>query len=242
MTITTPRRFYTTELAPCPYLDGLKEQRVLTTLRGEDSEAALSAFTEIGFRRSQTYLYRPACPSCRRCVPVRIVADRFEPSRRFRKVLRRNADLSWAVLPSVASEEQFELFHRYLAARHPDGSMMSMEWADYRAMLEDSPACTMIIEFRYADGRLAGVSLTDQLRNGLSGVYKFFDPIQSARSLGTFIILWHVQEAVRRKLPYVYLGYWVEGSKTMDYKADFQPAERLGIRGWQLFEPSSTGG
>lgn len=236
LTISTTRRFYTTEPGPCPYLDGRREQRIVTVLTGEDEDAALSAFTEIGFRRSQTYLYRPACPSCRRCVPVRIVVDAFEPSRRYRKILRRNADLSVELKPAIATEEQFELFSRYLGVRHAEGSMAHMDWQDYQAMLEDSPGCTMIAEFRYADGTLAAASLTDRLRNGLSGVYKFFDPEAKNRSLGTHVILWHVQAAAGMALPYVYLGYWVEGSATMDYKAQFQPLERLDTRGWRTWD------
>ena len=229
------RAFYTTEKAPCPYLPGRREQRLVTTL-GPDARASLSFFTELGFRRSQTFLYRPVCQGCSACVPVRIVAVRFQPSRTFRKVLQRNADLRIELKPPIATDEQYELFQRYQDARHELGSMRDMDRLDYAVMIEDAAASTLVMEARYPDGRLAAVSLTDRLSNGLSGVYKFFDPEAARRSLGTFVILWHISQARGEGLAYVYLGYWIKGSPTMDYKARFQPLERFDGATWRPME------
>ena len=234
------RRFYTTEPTACPYLPARTEQRVVTSLHGVDGEDGLSVLTALGFRRSQSWLYRPACPTCRACVPVRIVAGRFVPSRRYRKVLARNADLTVRCVPPRATDEQYELFHRYQAGRHAGGGMAQMDRGDFAAMVEDAAAGTFLAELRYADGRLAGVSLTDRLEDGLSGVYKFFDPEAARRSLGTFIVLWHIGKAVALRLPYVYLGYWIEGSRTMDYKRQFQPLERLTGRLWRPLPPAAA--
>lgn len=233
MSVTSPRRFYTTEPAACPYLPGRIEQRVVTSLLGADGDDGLSALTTLGFRRSQTWLYRPSCPGCRACVPVRIVVAGFVPSRRFKKVLARNADLSIQCVPPRATEEQFALFHRYQMGRHPDGGMAQMGRADFDAMIEDAAQGTFVAELRYPDGTLAAASLTDRLEDGLSGVYKFFAPDAARRSLGTFIVLWHAMKAAALQLPHVYLGYWIAGSRTMAYKAQFAPLEVLDGSSWR---------
>jgi len=225
-------RFYTTDLAPCPYLPDRRERRLVALLEPELGDRRLDLLTEAGFRRSQGFLYKPACPGCRACVPVRIVVDAFAPRRSFRRVLRRNADLAARELPARSTDEQFALFQRYLQHRHTDGGMVRMDRDAYREMVELAPASTRLIEFRDARGALVGVSLTDRLRTGLSGVYKFYDPELEPRSLGTFIILWHVEHARQLGLPYVYLGYWIALSRKMAYKARFAPLERLAGAAW----------
>ena len=235
------RAFYTTEAAPCPYLPNRREQRLVTTLL-PDAQSSLSHFAELGFRRSQSFLYRPMCDSCSACVPVRIVVAGFRPSRNLRKVLQRNDDLLVELKPAISTDEQFELFARYQAARHGHGSMREMNRLDYALMIEDAPGSTMVMEARFPDGRLAAVSLTDRLVNGLSGVYKFFDPDVPKRSLGTFVILWHVLAARGQGLPFVYLGYWVKGSPTMDYKVRFQPLERYDGKGWHAMVDAAPEG
>lgn len=225
--------YFSTDLAICPYLDQRFERRLVVSL---EDDAAVTSFDRLvlaGFRRSQKYAYRPTCPGCNACVPIRIPVEQFQMTRSWRRTLRRNADLNVAERPSKATEEQFSLFDRYLNSRHADGGMTSMGWNEYKAMIEDSPKNSQIVEWRYGDDRLAGVSITDRFSSGLSGVYKFFDPDEAKRSLGTMIILWHVQHAMELKLPYVYLGYWIAGSPKMDYKARFRPLEHLTSRGWQ---------
>jgi arginyl-tRNA--protein-N-Asp/Glu arginylyltransferase len=232
-------RFYSTDLAPCPYLPERQERRLVALVEGQESNERLDLLTEAGFRRSQSYLYKPVCPDCRRCVPVRIDVAGFQPGRSFRKVLARNSDLTASPVAAVATDEQFSLFNRYLRRRHQDGGMVRMDRAAYAEMVELAPGTTRLIEFRDRSGRLAGVSLTDFVRSGLSGVYKFFDPDLAQRSLGTFIILWHVEHARRIGLSYVYLGYWIGESRKMTYKARFAPLECLDGAFWRPFAPET---
>jgi leucyl-tRNA---protein transferase len=227
------QQFFSTELAPCPYLPGRAERRLVTSLDRADADHRHERLMQTGFRRAQRFAYRPACPGCRACVPVRIPVARFSLSRGWRRILRRNADLVACERPLLATEEQFALFSRYLAGRHAEGGMAAMSWADYRAMIDDSPVAGLVAEWRRADGSLIAVSLTDRCASGLSGVYKFFDPDEGRRSLGSLIVLWHVERARALGLPYVYLGYWIAGSAKMAYKARFRPLEQLTPDGWQ---------
>jgi arginine-tRNA-protein transferase len=234
--------FFATELAPCPYLSGRLERRLVTALDRPDPDRRHDQLILAGFRRAQSYAYRPACPGCRACVPVRIPVDRFRLTRSWRRILRHNADLVAEERESVATEEQFGLFRRYLIGRHAAGGMAAMSWADYRAMVNDSPVRCLVAEWRRPDGSLIAVSLTDRCATGLSGVYKFFDPDDARRSLGSLIVLWHVQRARELRLPYVYLGYWIADSVKMAYKARFQPLEQLTIDGWQPMPVESPPG
>ncbi|MGL5736235.1 MAG: arginyltransferase, partial [Beijerinckiaceae bacterium] len=200
------------------------------------------ALTHGGFRRSQTIAYRPACESCRACVSVRVCVHDFAPSRGFRRIIRRNADLVGAEVENHPSSEQYALFRRYIDARHGEGGMADMSVLDYAMMIEDSHVDTRLVEYRRrgpdtfitgrGEGDLIATVLVDRLRDGLSLVYAYYDPQMADRSLGSFIILDHIARARKRGLPYLYLGYWVQGSKTMDYKARFQPQERLRGSGW----------
>lgn len=237
-------RFYSTDISPCPYLPGRQERRLVALVGGpaEGERRRLDLLTEAGFRRSQGFLYKPVCPGCAGCVPVRVAVDRFRPARTFRKVLKRNADLVATETPARATPEQFALFRRYLASRHGDGGMVKMGWESYRDMVEVSLPSTRVVEFRDATGRLVGASLTDYIRSGLSGVYKFFEPGPEAdhRSLGTNTILWHIGRAAELGLPYVYLGYWIEECRKMAYKARFAPLERLEGAEWVPLELPGT--
>lgn len=228
--------FFSTELAPCPYLERNQERRLVLQLNARSADEQQDRLVLAGFRRSQTYAYRPTCPGCQACVPVRIPVQRFDFTRGWRRILRRNADLVVQERRPKATDEQFALFRRYLAGRHAEGGMASMGWDEYRSMVEDCPATTCIVEWRRADRSLIGLSITDQVKSGLSGVYKFFDPEEGRRSLGTQVILWHVQRALELDLAYVYLGYWIAESPKMEYKARFKPLERLAPGGWVPFE------
>ena len=236
----TPQ-FYLTAPSPCPYLPGKEERKVFTHLVGERAGELNDLLTHGGFRRSQSIAYRPTCDQCRACISVRVIADEFRPSRNFRKVLARNADIIGALRSAVPTSEQYSVFRAYLDQRHRHGGMADMTVLDYAMMVEDSHVETRIVEYRRrcADmnfagpgGDLVGVALTDVLSDGLSMVYSFFEPSQQNRSLGTFMILDHIARARRLGLPYVYLGYWIEGSRKMDYKGRFLPQQRLAPSGW----------
>ncbi|MGF1549821.1 MAG: arginyltransferase [Sphingomonadaceae bacterium] len=235
-------RFFVTTPSPCPYLPGKTERKVFTELNGRHAAELNDALGRIGFRRSQGVAYRPSCASCSACVSVRVVTDEFAPSATQRKLLRRHADLDVTACRPWATEEQFALLRRYLKQRHPDGGMTDMDEHDFSDMVEQTPVKTFMVEYREPrekgrPGPLIGACLTDQQGDGLSMIYSFFDAERAGRSgLGTFIILDHIIRAARAGLPYVYLGYWVQGSRRMAYKARFRPLERLGPEGWSLMD------
>jgi arginine-tRNA-protein transferase len=232
-------QFYLTSPAPCPYLPGHAERKVFTHLIGLRAPALNDALTQSGFRRSQTIAYRPACEHCRACVSVRVRMADFELSRGLRRILRRNEDIAGEARPARATPEQYALFKRYVGARHADGGMADMSMVDYQMMIEDTHVDTRLIEYRFAPeagrdaDRLVACCLTDRLADGLSMVYSFYDPDLERRSLGAYMILDHMRRATAAGLPHVYLGYWVEGSRKMAYKARFLPQERLGPEGWE---------
>jgi len=238
----TPQ-FYLTAATPCPYLPGQYERKVFTHLVGERASELNDVLSQGGFRRSQNIAYRPACEGCRACVSVRVLADAYAPSRSQQRVARRNRDLIAIHKPCQPTSEQFSVFRAYLDARHADGGMADMTVLDYAMMVEDTFVDTNIIEYRLRDpdsgvtgnskGRLVGVALSDMLADGLSMVYSFFRPEEARRSLGTYMVMEHIERARRLGLPYVYLGYWVKGSRKMDYKAGFLPQERLNHTGWR---------
>jgi len=239
-------RFYMTSVAPCPYLPGKTERKVFANLPFSEGAHVNDELTQAGFRRSQNIAYRPACEACDACVSVRLPVPEFAFSRSQRRILRRNEDLSRDLVEAEATTEQFDLLRRYLNNRHPEGGMAGMGWLDYVAMIEDTAVRTHLIEYRRASlddgpGQLVGVCLTDLLSDGLSMVYSFFDPALAARSLGRFAILDHVRQAAAVNLPFVYLGYWVQGSRKMDYKADFRPMEKLTRLGWERIVQPAEG-
>lgn len=234
-------QFYLTAASPCPYLPHREERKVFTHLIGKRAVALNDTLTQSGFRRSQTIAYRPACEACRACISVRVKVDEFVPGKSFRRVRDANADVIGTVVRAEPSSEQFALFRAYLDARHADGGMADMSVLDYAMMIEDSHVETRLVEYRVStgnahSGRLVAVCLTDLLSDGLSMVYSFYDPGLHGRSLGTLMILDHAERAKRLQLPHLYLGYWVEGSKKMSYKAKFLPQERLGLAGWERIE------
>jgi arginine-tRNA-protein transferase len=230
----TPQ-FYLTAPSPCPYLAGREERKVFTHLVGERAPELNDLLTHGGFRRSQSIAYRPACESCRSCISVRVVVEDFRPTRSMRRVLDRNSDMTGEMRAAVPTSEQYSVFRAYLDSRHHDGGMADMTVLDYAMMVEDSHVTTKMIEYRLptaAGGELLAVALTDVLGDGLSMVYSFYEPEAAERSLGTLMILDHISRARRMGLAYVYLGYWVRGSRKMDYKGRFLPQERLMPEGW----------
>ena len=241
----TPQ-FYLTAPSPCPYLAGKEERKVFTHLVGDRAPGLNDLLTHGGFRRSQSIAYRPACEACRACVSVRVLANEFKPTRSMRRVAERNADVVGEMRALVPTSEQYSVFRAYLDSRHRDGGMADMTVLDYAMMVEDSHVETRIVEYRKRGpdssingrgaGELLAVALTDVLGDGLSMVYSYFDADQRFRSLGTFMILDHIARAKQMGLPYVYLGYWVQGSRKMDYKGRFLPQQRLTSDGWKRVE------
>ncbi len=227
------RFFFATGLMPCPYLPGRLERRVVTELVGRDVPLFHNILSQAGFRRSHDIVYAPACPDCSECKAVRVISDRFKPTKSMRRVLNINSDLICETVPPTATDEQFAVFSAYQATRHRSGEMARMDAADYQALIENSPVKTKLVEFRVPDGHLIACCLVDHLNDGLSAVYSFFDSTIPHRSLGTLMILWTIREAQRRALPHTYLGYWIADCQKMAYKARFSPVETYTTEGWK---------
>jgi len=242
MTDQTPEttQLFLTAAMPCPYLPGKMERKLFTHLSGRRATMLHHLLSDNGFRRSQNLIYRPACEGCNACQSVRIAAQEFEPNKRFRRVGRANADIGIAVRPTVATIEQYDLFKRYLDTRHAGGGMTQMSYQDYEFMVEDTPVQSVLVEYRLRDlpdQPLVAVALTDVMPDGLSMVYSFYDPDLAQRSMGTFLILDHINQVRSAGLSYVYLGYWVKDSPKMAYKGDYRPLEvQRGSLGWTRLE------
>jgi arginyl-tRNA--protein-N-Asp/Glu arginylyltransferase len=241
-------RFFVSSPTPCPYLPGRLERKIYTDLSGPEATALNDALGHVGFRRSQNVAYRPACDGCSACVSVRVRAQQFAPGKTMRRILHQNSDLQVVRRLPIPTEEQYDLLQRYLKSRHAEGGMADMRLSEYVEMVVSSPVNTLVVEYRQPprrpgdpecdreddhEGKLVAVALTDIMADGLSMVYSFFDPELPRRSLGTFVVLHHIQITASMGLPYVYLGYWVEGSRKMDYKNKYKPLEYLGAGGWQ---------
>jgi leucyl-tRNA---protein transferase len=246
------QQFFATAPVPCPYLPGRAERKLIVELSGRTAPIVYDELSRAGFRRSHRFAYRPACRSCAACVPVRIAVERFSHTRSTRRVRNLNAGLNAGlnggadgalagrILAPRATVEQFRLFAAYQHSRHRDSDMAAMSYDDYRQMVEDSAVRSAIVELREPGGALVAVSLIDRLDDGVSAVYSFFDPERERASLGTWSILWLVEECRRAGLPYVYLGYWVAGSPKMAYKARFPALERLTDGSWIPFTAGPT--
>ena len=241
MTDQTPEntQLFLTAAMPCPYLPGRQERKLFTHLTGRRAATLHHLLSDNGFRRSQNLIYRPACDGCAACQSVRIVARDFEISPRYRRVLKVNEDISVEVCPPRATAEQFALFKRYLETRHAGGGMTQMSFVDYEYMVEDTPVQTILVEYRlnsHPMRPLVALALTDVMPDGLSMVYSFYDPDLKERGLGNLLILDHISQVKLAGLSYVYLGYWVPGSRKMDYKGRYLPQERLMPPGWTRVE------
>jgi arginyl-tRNA--protein-N-Asp/Glu arginylyltransferase len=232
-------QFFITNPSPCPYLPGQQERKVFTHLMGHDARALNSQLSQGGFRRSQNIAYRPACDGCNACMSTRVPVASFDWTRSFRRVLRRNQDLVTTVVAPQAKTEHYELFRAYVDTRHADGGMADMSVLDFASMVDETVVDTRLIEFRVAraherGGELVACMLVDLLADGLSLIYSFYDPSLLERSLGTHMILDSITRCQRLNLPYLYLGYLVQGSRKMAYKSRFLPQERLTTFGWQI--------
>src|SRR5262245_38564708 len=189
------RFFFGTRGLPCPYLPDRVERKVVTDLAGPDAVDLYERLSRAGFRRSHSLAYRPACPGCEACVPVRIPVAKFEASSSFARIAKANADIEAHDSPAHATIDQFRLFSRYQRSRHAGGEMSGMTYDDYRAMVEETPVDSHLIEYRRADGALIAAMLADRLADSLSAVYSFFEPAESRRSLGIYMVLWLIERA-----------------------------------------------
>ena len=218
---------FATRPQPCPYLPARQERKIVAELADGDAGRKYEPLICAGYRRSGAIAYRHACPTCNACVPVRIKVPDFKPGKSLRRVQKLNSDLTVTILPPLAWFDHFDLFWRYQEGRHGDGEMAEMNFEDYRNLVEESFVTTKLAEFRTPGGSLMAVCLYDSLAESLSAVYTFFEPTVGKRSLGSYMILWLAGNCQATDKKYLYLGYWIEESAKMAYKARFRPLQML---------------
>jgi arginine-tRNA-protein transferase len=225
-------QFYATAPYACSYLPGHSARSQVAAPAHLVNTDTYSKLVEQGFRRSGTFTYRPHCDQCQACLPLRVDCRAFVPNRSQRRTLKKHQDLKTNVLPLVWSNEHFELYSRYLAARHPGGGMDEDGREQYSQFLLNSRVNSRLVEFRDADETLLMVSIIDILETGLSSVYTFFEP-SNKTGLGTYNVLWQIEQCRTLNLPWLYLGYWIKQSPKMAYKQNFRPAQFRQNSKWQ---------
>ena len=230
-------RLYASPPHPCAYLEEREAVTQFIDPAQPMNSHLYSQLVEVGFRRSGEYVYRPRCSTCQACRPARIATGSFSASRGQRRIRRRNRDLEVTLVPAGYREEHFALYRRYISTRHAGGDMDVTDPDRYREFLLSSWGDTWCYEFRLGP-RLLAVAVIDRLTQGLSAVYTFFDPAFAERSLGTFAILWEIADAVKRGLPWLYLGFWIEECPKMSYKSRFRPLEIYSDGLWRILAES----
>jgi len=225
-------KFFVTPTHPCSYLPKQEATTLFADPKTQLDRTIYSELSEIGFRRSGNYLYRPHCKLCSACIPVRIPVDRFYASKKHRRVLRKNSDLDIAATPTCASDEHYHLYEKYISRVHRDGDMYPPSMEQYKSFLLSEWSNTQFAEFRL-NGKLVCVAVMDILGNGISAVYTYYDPDLPKRSLGVLAVLWQIEHAKANNLHAVYLGYWIKQCSKMSYKEEFKPLEILINNRWE---------
>lgn len=228
--------FYASAERPCSYVAERRSLSLFADPTANLTNALYGQLAPYGFRRSGQYLYRPACPCCDACVPVRIPVAEFRPRRAQRRCQARNRDLRVRAVKPGFHEEHFHLYRRYIAHRHPGGGMDDPDPQRYTGFLTSAWSDTGFYEFRHAD-RLLAVAVVDHLEDAFSAVYTYYDPDLPARGLGTYAILWQIQEACRTGREWLYLGYWIAECAKMRYKNQFRPFETYRDGLWRRATP-----
>lgn len=223
--------FFATPEHACSYLEGRDATTMFVDPRAQVDKRLYSQLTALGFRRSGSHYYRPHCEACNACIPVRIPTWRFESNRNQRRILKHNDDLEFRIAPIHFREEYYALYERYISTRHEDGDMYPPSREQFTSFLIEGAIDGFFLEMRLND-RLLALAIVDVLDDGLSAIYTLFEPAEERRSLGTLAVLWQIEEAQRRNLPYVYLGYWIRECRKMNYKTRFQPLQRLQRGRW----------
>lgn len=227
--------FYATAPHDCGYLEEESAVSLFADPKAPMNTELYSALSDLGFRRSGEYIYTPRCPACSACIPVRIPVAEFQPNRSQRRNWRRNDDLMIRSFPPEFRPEHFALYQKYMDSRHPEGSMATPDPEQYKRFFGSTWCDTRYVEFSL-DNKPVAVSVMDILNNGLSAVYTYFDPDEAKRGLGVFAVLWLVEEAKRRGLSYVYLGYLIHESPKMAYKARYHPLEAYRHGTWSSLD------
>lgn len=218
--------FYATPEHACSYLPKQRATTMFVDPRASIDLKLYSQLSRLGFRRSGNHYYRPHCEHCRACIAVRLPVYAFRPSRSQRRTFERNQDLEVTLVSPTFREEHYEVYERYINLRHADGDMYPPSREQYQSFLIEGSHFTRFAEMRL-NGQLVGLAVIDQLDDGFSAIYTFYDPNYQSRGLGTFAILWQIEEVKRRGEQYLYLGYWIRECHKMSYKSRFRPIEVL---------------
>lgn len=224
-------QLYLTKSHDCGYIDDRQATNLVPDPNLPMNMDIYSQLIQLGYRRSGDHTYRPHCNECKQCIPCRVPVNRFSAGKSQRRCLRRNQDLTITIKPAYYSDEHFELYSSYLSARHPDGDMVNPEPDDFKNFLYCHWSDTDFIELRH-DDVLKAVAVTDKVSNGLSAVYSYFDTREKQRGLGNYCVLQQIQHARSLGLDYLYLGYFIEQNKKMQYKARYKPLEILENNRW----------
>lgn len=230
--------FFATPAHACSYLPDREATTMFVDPRAEVDKRLYSQLTALGFRRSGSHYYRPHCDHCNACIPVRLDCREFRPDRNQRRVWNRNRDLIFRLVPAVFTERYYDLYARYISERHADGDMFPPSREQFSSFLVEGATETWFLEMNLGD-QLLGLAVIDGLNDGLSAIYTMFDPEQEHRSLGTLAVLWQIDEARRRDLDWVYLGYWISQCRKMNYKTRFRPLEAFQDGHWTPFQPDT---
>lgn len=228
--------FFATPAHDCSYLPDRQATTMFVDPNANVDKRLYSQLTALGFRRSGSHYYRPHCESCNACVPVRLRVDEFRPDRSQRRVIKKNNDLTCRMVRATFTERYYDLYARYISERHADGDMYPPSREQFTSFLVEGATDSWFVEMLDGD-RLVGLAAADKLDEGLSAIYTVFDPAYEHRSLGTFAVLWQIEEARRLELPYLYLGYWIAECRKMNYKTRFRPIEALRDGYWQRMDP-----
>ena len=224
----TPQ-FYVTAPQKCPYIKGKVERKLFTALYGRNSVKLNDELSLQGFRRSQKVLYRPLCTNCSACLSIRVKVNEFQYSKSQKRVINKNKEIERIEKKPEATDEQYQIFKKYLNYRHLNGGMSDMDALEFSSMIEETNVNSQIYEYwkiiNSEKKELIAVCLTDTNKDGLSMVYSFYDPTYKSSSLGKFMILDHINLTKSRKLNYLYLGYWIRQNSKMGYKSNYFPAE-----------------
>ncbi|WP_210395302.1 arginyltransferase [Motiliproteus sediminis] len=233
-------QFYATPEHPCSYLPGRQAKTLFVDPKADLNQEDYSTLSDLGFRRSGPHIYRPHCHGCKACISARLAVDRFRPSKTQKRIQRINHDLSVEVVNPTDSEEVYQLYQRYISERHRDGDMYPPSPEQFHSFLVESDQQTRFMLFRQ-QRRLLAVAVVDQLEQGLSAIYTFFDPNEQRRSLGTFAVLKQIAYTAEQGQPYLYLGYWIQNCRKMEYKIRYQPVELLVEGCWLEVDPRGSG-
>ena len=217
---------------PCSYLEDREATTVFVDPTAPISEDLYGELNEVGFRRSGPNFYKPHCKSCKACIATRVPISQFQPSRKHRRILNKNSDLTLLSCDTITTEEHYNLYAKYISLRHDDGDMSPPSQEQFEQFIGGITAFSCFTEFRL-EGKLIALAVADDVACSRSAIYTFFDPDQHKRSLGTYAILAAIETCREEQREYLYLGYWIRGCRKMSYKTDFRPIELYVEGSWQ---------